>query len=119
MSLLKIEPLKGIEPGNEMIDLVSFEEGLYYSNNTLWLVDKSSNVYSLWVGLQDYFESDVMEEDESDAKPDSKTTEDYTCPEIPLDRARIGEISQTNITQDLLLKVIAVAQDPSLAFKNE
>ena len=129
MSLMKIVLIDNIEEGNEIIELGDYEEGFYLSNDNLYLVDSTKTPWFLWGTVQNYFETNIVEEERATLKSsaveeDTESTADmdYECPKIPLDRERVNEVDNSGfdmISHDLLLKAIAVTQNPSLAFKNE
>ena len=132
MSILKIVLIENIKVDEELTELTDYTEGLYLINDSLYLVDQSGNAWFLWGGIQNYLKTDIIEEEKatlkSSAEEDMEAEDDirdYECPEIPLDRElkieRVNEVDNSGfnmISHDLLLKCIAISQDPSLAFKD-
>ena len=119
--------LDHIEVGNEMMELPDYEEGFYFVNDTLWLVDKDKNAFSLWGALQNYFNTNIIEDErailkrseDEDASAVEEDIIDYKFPDMPLDFEQTEKQSEVifSIEPELFLKALAVAQDPSLAFK--
>ncbi len=102
--------LLNLTSGNEVLELEAFNPGFYLANDTLWLKSKENMVTFIWSSVSEYVDID---EDSLDV---------YTPPGLSVDNSyseissEIGEIQ--TITPGLLLKAIAVTQDPTLAFRD-
>ncbi len=101
--------------GNEALELESYTPGFYLANDTLWLKAKDNVVYFICSSISDYIDTDDEKVNDLDAyEPPASPA---SSPEdLEVNEFITGEIQ--TITPELLLKAIAVTQDPSLAFKD-
>ena len=90
---MKIGILSDIEPGNETSALssVNYGEGFYIINDQLWLKDNGGLISFIWSDIQSYF-SEPIENGSKTKEPERGDT----------------------ISEEFLLKVLAVAKEPSL-----
>ena len=107
MNIIHIESLSGEEFAE--VEKQS-KQGFYIVNDSLYLKDKNGTVSFIWGDIPSYLDL------ENDAP--------YVFPEIPLDREIESTIESTKesvitngIHPDIVLKMIAVSQNPELAFK--
>jgi len=89
---MEIRVLYGVTPASEVHELVTYPFGFYIINDTLWLKDKSGIVTFIWSEIGKYI--DIPDEDEKE----------FTT---------LEERGDT-ISEEFLLKVLAIAKEPSL-----
>jgi len=79
------------EAGSEVMEISQkhYPEGFYLANDQLWLKDKTGVVAFIWSSVQSYFSSPINEVEQTPERGDT-------------------------ISEEFLLKVLAVAKQPDL-----